>query len=144
MKRLAIAIVVVAAVLNPSGALAAGSGQVRGQVAVFPATVAFTVSPLSTKTGQSAQAQATITNRGAATLSNVQVDLRIDSTGLKTAKTGQLINQIKPGKSASVSWLVCGRTVGSYVLLVHVTIGALAIDSTARILTVSRGTKGCP
>ncbi len=49
--------------------------------------------------------------------------------------------QIKAGKNAVVSWSVCGRLPGTYVLLARVTLDGASIDSPARLLTITPGGK---
>jgi CARDB protein len=136
----ALVTVLVIWLLGAQSAYGASSRPVGGRVTVFPATVAFVVSPTAARVGVGVAAGATITNVGPSTLNSIVVNLRVDPAGLVVNKASQSIAQLKPGKSATVSWSVCGRTVGSYVLLAQVTIGKMAVDSPGRVLTITPNT----
>jgi len=141
----ALVAVLVLGLIGAQSAYGASARQVNGRVTAFPAIVSFVVSPTSAKVGVAVGAGATITNVGGSTLTSIVVELRADVGGLAVNKASQSIAQLKPGKSATISWSVCGRTVGSYVLLARATIGTMSVDSPARVLTITANTgkKNC-
>jgi hypothetical protein len=120
---------------------AAGGGSISSQVHAFALLVSLDLSAASATVGQTVQARATVSNVGKTLVKKVTVELRFDPVGLRIGKATIDIAQIKPGKSAVVSWSVCGRVVGTYVLLARVTLDGTSIDSPARLLTITSGGK---
>jgi hypothetical protein len=127
--------------LSVPAAAGADAGVIAGRVRASPLVVTLELSSASAITGRSAQASATVTNIAGATIRSIVVALRADSTDVRIGKGSIAISQLKGGKSATVSWTVCGRTPGTYVLLARVTADTWSVDSDARILTILPGGK---
>lgn len=118
-----------------------GSGSVGGHVRASPILVTLSLWAASAPLGQSVRVEARVLNLGKTTLRSIAVELRADGSGLVIARPATEIGQLKAGRAAIVSWSVCGSAAGSYVLLARVTVDGLAIDSAARILTITVGGK---
>jgi hypothetical protein len=143
-----VAILAGGAALTPSPAVGVdpASGVVVGTVRVNPAIVTLSLSAGTARLGQSIKADVRVTNDGADTLRSVTVELRADRAGLAIRDTLAQVSQIKPGKSVTVSWAVCGRVVGLYVLVARVVVGAASVDSGARLLEITTNARKatCP
>jgi hypothetical protein len=122
-------------------ASAAGGGTISSHVRASPLLVVLDLSATGTQVGQPVKAQATVSNLSKSLVKKVTVEMRFDPVGLRINKATTEIAQIKPGKSTSVSWSVCGQLPGTYVLLARVTLDGVSIDSSARLLTVAAGGK---
>jgi hypothetical protein len=59
------------------------------------------------------------------------------------SETGKTSFTLKPGKSTTVSWNLCGRVAGTYVVLARGETGGVFVDSPARLLTIRAGPKTC-
>jgi hypothetical protein len=124
---------------------AAGDGSVSSHVHVSPLLVSLDLSATRAQAGQAVQAKATVSNIGTTLVKGVTVELRFDAAGLRVSKATEKVAQIKAGKNAVVSWSICGRLPGIYVLLARVTFDGASIDSPARLLTITPGgKKPCP
>jgi hypothetical protein len=121
------------------GAVAATSASVDARVRVSPLLVTLTLSTDSAQTGQALRAEATLTNVGATTLRSIRVELRADRAGLVIQDPISSVSQLRAGRSVTLAWSVCGRQVGSYVLLVRATAAGVSIDSQARVLAIVPG-----
>ena len=143
MRRvLVLALVVVLA--SAPVALAASSGTVRGAVRIVPITVGLVVDPSSAATGVAVHAKATVVNASASVTAAVRIELRLDRVGVVVkAETGKTSFTLKPGKSTTVSWNLCGRVPGSYVVLARAETDGVFVDSPARLLTIRSGPKTC-
>jgi uncharacterized membrane protein len=122
-----------------------GSGSIAGHVEVSPLLVTLTMSAGESVVGRPIRADVVVMNAGPAQVSNIIVELRSASDGLRIKKsTRQTISKLKPGQGSSVSYTVCGRTPGNYVLLARATLNGLSVDSPARLLTIAPGNeRGC-
>ena len=141
LVTIAAALAIASPALMGADRAAASDGSVTGHVHAFPIVAAFTLTTSSIQVGQTVKAEARITNIGTATLRGITVEIRADRAGLAVKAPLVQIGSLKPGKSTTVTWSVCGRTAGSYVLLVHVTQAGTSIDSVARLLLVTPGGK---
>jgi hypothetical protein len=125
-------------------ALAADGGSISFHMRASPLLIALDL-PAAAQVGQAVKAQATVSNVSKSPVTKVTVEIRFDPVGLRINKTTTEITQIKAGKSATVSWSVCGRLPGTYVLLARVRLDGVSIDSSARLLRiVAGGKKPCP
>jgi CARDB protein len=125
-------------------ALAASTGSVRGAVRIVPITVGLVLDPSTAVVGASIKAKATVTNAAAASSATFRLELRLDSAGvvIKSGGNHGLIT-LKPGRSTTVTWNLCGRTAGTYVVLARAEIDGTFVDSPARLLTIRPGSKQC-
>jgi hypothetical protein len=74
----------------------------------------------------------------------VVVELRFDPVGVVVKSiTGKTTFTLKPGKATTVTWNLCGRAAGTYVLLARAQTGGAFVDSPARLLTIRAGPKTC-
>ena len=142
--RRAVALALVVVVAWVPIALAASSGSVRGAVRIVPITVGLVVEPSSALTGVAVHAKATVVNASGSVTAAVRVELRIDRAGVVVkSETGKTSFTLKPGKSTSVSWNLCGRAAGTYVVLARAETDGVFVDSPARLLTIRAGPKTC-
>lgn len=140
-----LAALVTSSLLGAPVVLAEGGGAVSGVVRANPLVVTLELSTTTAAVGQAIQARATVSNLGPTTIRGIRVELRVDPSGLRLVKAAIDLAQLKAGKSSTVTWAVCGRVVGSYVLLARATAGGASIDSQAQVLTISSGgRKTCP
>jgi hypothetical protein len=58
--------------------------------------------------------------------------------------TVRRIAQVLPAQTTTLSWSICARTAGSYVLLADATLDGATVDSPARIVTVLASDKPSP
>jgi len=141
-RALAFALVVVLAAAPV--ALGASSGSVRGAVRIVPITVGLVVDPSSAAVGAAVHAKATIVNASPSVTASVVVELRLDPVGVVVKSvTGKTSFTLKPGKSSTVTWNLCGRAAGTYVLLARAQTAGVFVDSPARLLTIRAGPKTC-
>lgn len=131
---------------GPVAGIGASTGSVAGSVRASPLLVTLGLSAGTAPVGRTIRAEAVVTNMGPAPLRALTVELRADRTGLAIRAPIVQVAQLKPGRSTTISWSVCGRAAGSYVLLAHVTAGGDSIDSAARLLEVVPSTRkgSCP
>ena len=142
-----VAAVVLAALIvgTPMVAADGSEGRVTATVIVSPLGVTLDVAASSVPVGKAFQARANVTNGWTSVVRDILVELRLDPVGLAVRQDSQReIGQIKGGRSASVSWTVCGMSPGSYVLLVQATVDGATVESVARIVTVTDdGRRSC-
>jgi hypothetical protein len=124
------------------GARAAGGGSVSGTVVANPLAVAISLSSTSLPVGSAFSATATVSNLGAAPLSDVDVTLQADS-GIAGASTKRLPS-IAGGSTASAAWQLCGLAPGNYVLLAKGQAGSFSAESAAQLLQIASGSGRCP
>jgi hypothetical protein len=136
---LAAALVVGAPVLLAADPVAGTDAALEGRVRVSAIIVAFALSADSANVGQSIRAEARITNIGTATLRGIAIDIRADRVGLAIKSPTAEVLSLKPGRSTTVTWSICGRNEGSYVLLVRATHAGVSIESAARLLSITAG-----
>ncbi len=139
-SRFAAALVVTTLLAAPV-VLAGSEATVTGRVRVSPLTLLLELSTSTATVGQKLQAQATVSNVGASAIREVQVELRVDADGLRVNKNIVDLAQIKAGKSAVVSWSVCARVAGTYVVLARATADGASLESPARVLTIAHGSR---
>jgi hypothetical protein len=141
-RALALSLAVVLAVAPV--ALASSSGTVRGAVRIVPITVGLVVEPSSAAIGAAVHAKATVVNASASVTAAVRVELRIDRAGVVVkSETGKTSFTLKPGKSTAISWNLCGKVAGTYVVLARAETAGVFVDSPARLLTIRAGPKTC-
>ena len=139
----ALAAVILAAAT--AGAVNAESSSIAASVRVQPLEITLDLSSATARVGDTVRAGATVTNVGPTRVSNVTIELRLDATGLGVrGGLTTLIARLQPGRSTTVSWNLCARQAGSYLILARATIDGVAVESEARLLTVSGQRKrGC-
>ena len=127
---------VVLALAVPNG-IRADTASVTATVQVGAVLISLDLSASEATLGHPIRARATVTNVGDATLSDIAVELRSDADGIRIrGAEGQVIARLRAGRHETLSWTLCGRQVGSYVLLARVTVGGLSLDSEARVVSV--------
>ena len=139
LAALASGLAIIAPVLPMTGLVDATGAGVDGLVRASPISITFILAAAEAQVGQVTKAEARVTNLGAATLHDVAVELRVDQSGLSIRRALVQVASIKPGRSTTVSWQVCGVVAGSYVLLVRAIESGESVDSQARLLTVRAG-----
>ncbi len=137
-SRFAAALVVTTLLAAPV-VLAGSEATVTGRVRVSPLTLLLELSTANATVGQTLQAQATVSNVGSSAIRDIQVELRVDPDGLRVNKGIVDLAKIRAGNSAVVSWAVCARVAGAYVLLARATAGGASIESPARVMTIAPG-----
>jgi hypothetical protein len=144
--RLVALALAVGLVLAPGGKhVSAAGGSVAATVQVAAVTVDLALSTSDTRVGEMLQARAIVTNAGSGVVGPISVELRVDHEGIALrGAPARALAQVKPGKNGVVLWAICGRVPGSYLLLVRATVDGTAIDSPARLLTITDGTRACP
>lgn len=144
MAALVATVALAAPILSSDPAAGADSGAVEARVVVSPLGVGLELRAGSVRVGETVRADARIDNLSSATLAGIVVVLRADPNGLSIKAPTVAIGQLRPGKSKSVAWTICGAIPGSYVLLARVSLAGQSIDSPARVLTVlPGGRKAC-
>lgn len=132
-----------------SGAVAtavdgAPTGTVGGHVLVSPLAISLTISPTTVQVGELATARATVTNLGPAAVGGISVRLRLAPGLTVRGRQRQFIRRLASGAAGSVSWSLCGRAPGAYLVFAEATLGTLVVDSPTRLLTVTPGGGRCP
>jgi uncharacterized membrane protein len=130
---------------SPALIRADGQGSIRGQVSISPLLVSLTLSTTTAVVGKALRADVRVTNVGPERVSNVIVEVRAATDGLRIRKdTPQTIAKLKPGESGLVTYTICGQKPGSYVVLARATLAGTSVDSPARLLTITAGKeRGC-
>jgi hypothetical protein len=154
VRGLVRAIVISTAVsMVASGATAAGvdgasEGPLDGRVLMSPLAISLEIAPSTVRPGELAGGRVTVTNLGPIALSRISIRLRFPSELLLRGRQPLSVRRLASGASASVTWLLCGRTPGSYLVFAEATFGStfgsLVVDSPARLLAVRPGTGRCP
>jgi len=132
-------------VVLPSLVVAADNATVGATVTVAPIVIELSLSAPQATVGDRVQARATVTNLGPSAVGPIDLTLRADSGGVRIQGDATKTNRkLAPGKEWSVSWTVCGRQAGSFVLLATARLGQVSIDSVAHVLTITpRPGKSC-
>jgi uncharacterized membrane protein len=125
---------------SPLAVAGEAEGSVTATVRISGVTVVLEMAAASITVGQAVKAEAFVTNLGADTVRRVTVELRFDESGLSVrGGTSKSISNLRAGVTSSVSWNICGRSPGAYLVLVTATADDIAIDSEARLLVVNPG-----
>jgi hypothetical protein len=132
-----------------SGAVAAAvdgasEGTIDGRVLISPLALTLVISPPTIHVGDLASALVTASNQGVAPLGRISVRLRAASGLIVRGRQPQTILSLAPGGNGFVSWSLCGRTPGAYVVFAEASVGSLVVDSPARLVTVLAGPGKCP
>jgi hypothetical protein len=122
-------------------AWASSTGRVEATVRIVPITVSLTIEPSSAAIGAPIHARATVANGSASEAAIVSVELRFDPAGVLLKSDGRSTFTVRPGRSTSTGWTLCGRVAGSYVVLARAEVGGTFVDSPARLLTILAGPK---
>jgi len=144
--RLLVILLLAAILALPAPAvLSAQSRSVDARLDVNPLRIDLAISTIQATVGQRVQVAASVTNLGPSRVSNIVVELRVATGGLRIQGSTVLsISRLQPGQETSVGWAVCGQSPGNYVLMARATVNDAAIDSPARLLTVIAGRqRGC-
>jgi uncharacterized membrane protein len=135
----------VALALAMAGATNAASTSITASVDVLPLEIILDLSDSDALVGESIRARATVTNAGSTRVTDVIVEIRVDSSrvGIRGSPT-TTISRLKPGQAASVSWTLCGSQAGNYFVLARATLDGASVESEARLLTISgQRRRGC-
>jgi subtilase family serine protease len=121
------------------------SASVGASVNVLPLEIALDLSSLNARVGDPVRVRATVTNAGPTRVSNVAVELRVDTSGLSVrGALTATIPRLQPGHATSVYWNLCPIRTGNYLVLARATLGGASIESEARLLTIEGQRKrGC-
>jgi hypothetical protein len=139
-RGLAVALALFLAAWPASASADSHQGSVTATVQISGVVVALELASNQITVGQSVKAEAFVANLGGATVRRVDVELRFDESGLSVRSgTSKSISNLRPGATSSVSWNVCGRASGAYLVLATATVDDTTIESEARLLTVSEG-----
>jgi hypothetical protein len=72
------------------------------------------------------------------------VALRLDPMGLAISGANPRdVLRFKAGRTDDVTWSLCGRGPGSYLVLAQATVNGAMAESSARILRVENGRSSC-
>jgi uncharacterized membrane protein len=128
-----------------AGSTSAASGTIDASVRIAPLEVSLTLSALQARVGDSLRARAVVQNLGSTPVSNVVVELRVDSLGLSVRGSAVvIIPRIQARHSATASWTVCALQEGNFVVLARATGDGASVDSLARVVSiVGRRNRGC-
>jgi hypothetical protein len=139
----AIVLAVSCALPTTGAAQAATEGSVTGRVLISPVAIDLVITPSTAQVGTSVIAAATLRNLGSVALSKISVRLRAPS-GLAIQPSGaRSVQGFAPGTSTALSWSVCGRRPGSYLVFAEASYSGTVVDSPARLLTVTAGSGKC-
>jgi hypothetical protein len=139
-----VAVFGIAVALGPTiaPALAGPDGTVTGRVLVASLRLTLDLSSSTVSTGEQLLARSRLTNLGAAGLKGIVVTLRLDPDGLLVKRpASKTLQQLAPGRTATVSWSICGRRPGILIVLAQATVGGVTVESPARVLTIVDGGK---
>jgi hypothetical protein len=117
----------------------AGARPINASVRVSPISVTLALSPTSIRVGEQITATATVRNLTSTTIKVVQVQLRVDTSGLMLKPAGLQSVQVKAGKTADLKWSICGAVAGTYVVMARATVDGASIDSAGHLVTVVAG-----
>lgn len=121
-----------------AGAANAESSSIQASVQVLAIEVDLALSATQVAVGDRLRAEATVTNRGTERLSNLTLELRVDSAGISVrGSTSVTIARLQAGRTSSAAWTLCALQPGNYLLLARATVAGVSVDSGARLLTVS-------
>jgi hypothetical protein len=143
--RLVPAVLAVALACAMAGSINAESASISASVNVLPLEITLDLGAQEARVGDAVRVHATITNAGPFRVSNVTVELRVDTSGLGVkGGLSTTISRLQPGHGTSVSWTVCPSRTGNYLVLARATLGGASIESETRLLIVSGQRKrGC-
>lgn len=131
--------------LATASAINAESASISASVQVLPLEVVLDLSDSDALVGEWVRARATVTNAGSTRVSDVTVELRVDSSRVSIrGGATTTISKLKPGQAASVSWTLCGTQAGDYFVLARATMDGASVESQARLLTIAgQRRRGC-
>jgi hypothetical protein len=143
LTRPVAAVLVVALSVQSGTALGSAGGTVDARVTISPLTVVLALGSSEAPAGSRIQARATVANLGPLAVGPIVVTLRADRDGIavRGSDLTKTIRRLAGGKASTVSWVICGREPGGYVLLASAALGEVSIDSPAVLLTIT-GTAG--
>jgi uncharacterized membrane protein len=143
--RLAPAVLAVVLAAAMAGSINAESTSISASVGVVPLEIALDLSTLDARVGDAVRVRATVLNAGPNRVSNVTVELRVDTSGLSVrGGLNTTIARIQSGHAASVSWTLCPTRTGNYLVLARATVDGASVESEARLLTIAGQRKrGC-
>ncbi|HEX5013494.1 MAG TPA: hypothetical protein VFV72_04970 [Candidatus Limnocylindrales bacterium] len=122
----------------PSLVVAADNAIINATVTVAPIVVTVSISATQAAVGERVQARATVTNLGPSAVGPIELTLRANSDGIRIQGDAlKTTRRLAAGKEWGVSWNVCGRVAGAFVLLATARLGQASIDSEAHVLTVT-------
>ena len=144
-RRLAQALALAVAFAVPaSGAVdAATDGTVTGRVLASPIDLALRIQPSMGTTGSWLTAVATVRNLGLTVLRSITVRLRAAVGLVVRPATARSVRRLASGSAASVSWSICGLAPGAYLVFAEASYGAVIVDSAARVITITSGSRSC-
>jgi hypothetical protein len=143
-KRFAATLLAIGVGVSVAGSVQAEAASIRASVTVLAIELRVDLSAAQARVGDKVKAQATVANVGPLRVSGVVVELRV-SPGLGVKGPGTVtIARIQPDRTAIAPWTVCALDPGNYVVLARATLAGVALDSEARVLTVTpERRKGC-
>lgn len=115
------------------------SVSVEARLAVSPILVGIELDTATAAVGSPVKARIRVTNASQATVRDVAVSLRVDTTAVVVKGGRATIGQIPAGRAASVGLTLCGRVPGSYLVLAQATLDGVTIESPAALLTILPG-----
>lgn len=137
-RRLSAVLLAMVVAAATAGSINAEATSITASVSVIPIAIALDLSTLNARVGEAVRVRATITNAGPTLVTNVTVELRVNTSGLRVrGGPTATISRLQPGRSAAVTWTVCPIQGGSYLVLARASVGEALIESDARLLTVA-------
>ena len=108
-------------------------------------SVELDLSAAEARVADKVRATTNVTNGGAARLSGITVELRVDAAGLRIqGASTTIITRLQPGRTSDSTWTICALQPGNYLVLATATLAGVSIDSLARLLSISgERRRGC-
>lgn len=139
-----------AALAGCTVAVADGAQSIQATIqAVGDVTVDLRLADTALAVGDDSSVVATVTNSSGKELRSARVILHVDESGLATPGGPMRVPGAFPaGMTRTVSWAICGRAPGNYLLVAAVdaveTGGRTTLaESSAQLLTVRAGAQKC-
>jgi hypothetical protein len=122
---------------------AATEGSVTGRVLVSPIAIDLVIRTGPERGGSSITASADLRNLGPTVVPRITVRLRT-ATGLGVRPARDLsVRRLAPGAGASMSWSLCARLPGAYIVFAEATCGGVVVQSPARLVVFTAASGPC-
>lgn len=149
MTRRLVALALGALAVGVSGSQGAGTRTVAATVVPSPLSVALALRPTKVSAGRTAKATAVASNLGTTPVTQVELGVRIDPTGLSVAgQNPRTFAGVAADKSVDAAWRLCAGAPAVYVVVAQArgrlpSGGPASAESPARLLTVTGPPRAC-
>ena len=126
-----------------AGAQAATGDSVTAHVLMSPVALDLTITPSTAKAGAWVGALVTVRNIGPAGLARVAVRLRAPTGLVLRPASARSIRRLAAGSTKALSWALCGRAPGAYLVFAEASFDGIIVVSATRLVSITAGSGAC-